>query len=54
MQFKLGWYAQPTFGNGDYPDLLKTQLQKKAGEVGLPGSPLPVFSAEEIKRNKGR
>jgi len=53
MQFKLGWYAQPTFGNGDYPDLLKTQLQKKAGEVGLPESPLPVFSAEEIKRNKG-
>ena len=54
MQFKLGWFANPIFGNGDYPDLLKAQLAKKAHEVGLPESPLPKFTKEEKRFNRGQ
>jgi len=52
-QFKLGWYANPIYGNGDYPEILKTQLANKAKEFGLPESPLPIFTAAEIAFNKG-
>lgn len=54
MQLKLGWWANPIFGNGDYPDTLKTQLESKAKELGLPTSPLPEFTEEEKLANKGR
>ena len=53
MQFKLGWFSNPIFGNGDYPAILKAQLAKKAKDLGLPGSPLPVFTEDEQRFNRG-
>ena len=50
----LGWYAQPVFGNGDYPQHLKDIAAKLAEKIGLPQSTLPVFTPEDIALNKGR
>ena len=50
---KLGWYAQPVFGNGDYPDALKKACADMATMAGEPTSSLPEFTAEEIALNKG-
>jgi lactase-phlorizin hydrolase len=53
MQFKMGWFTNPIFGNGDYPAILKAQLAKKAKEFGLPSSPLPVFTEDQKRLNRG-
>jgi len=53
-QFKFGWYANPIFGeSGDYPEVMKQQLEKKSKLLGLPESPLPSFTEEEKKMLKG-
>lgn len=43
IQFMLGWFASPIFGNGDYPEVMKTRA----------GSRLPSFSHQEIIDNRG-
>lgn len=54
FSLKLGWFAEPIFGkDGDYPALLKEQLQKKSKELGLPESMLPTFTDKEKKLQKG-
>ena len=50
---KLGWYAQPVFGNGDYPEAMKKACADLGAMAGAPASPLPEFTAEEIALNKG-
>jgi len=52
-QLKIGWFTNPIFGNGDYPTILKAQLASKAKELGLPASPLPVFTDDEKKFIRG-
>ena len=52
-QCKMGWFAEPIYGTGDYPEILKKQVKKKCLELGLEKSSLPEFTEEEIKRNKG-
>ena len=54
MLSKLGWFANPIYGDGDYPGVLKTQLEKKAKELGLETSPLPRFTPEQIHSNRGQ
>lgn len=53
MEFRLGVFANPIFGNGDYPALLKALFAKKAKELGLTQSPLQQFTKEEILLNRG-
>lgn len=54
LQFMLGWFAHPIFVDGDYPAVLKAQIEQKADECGPPGPPvLPVFTAEEKRRIRG-
>lgn len=52
-QFSLGWFANPVFGNGDYPDILKCQINNKSLEQGYNVSRLPVFTEEEKTMLKG-
>ena len=37
QEFWVGWFADPIYGNGDYPACMREQL----------GARLPTFSAEE-------
>jgi len=43
MDSQLGWFAEPIFGNGDYPESLKAQY----------GDDMPVFTTEEKAAVKG-
>lgn len=52
-QFNIGWYANPIFGNGDYPDVLKWQINNKSLEQGYNMSRLPVFTESEKEMLKG-
>ena len=54
MQFKLGWWACPIYGTGDYPEMFKQHLENVAKQFGMETSPLPKFTVDEIKDNKGK
>jgi len=54
QQMKVGWFCDPIFGNGDYPDTVKSQVAKAAEMLGLERSPLPEFSEEEKRYNRGK
>ena len=54
QQMKAGWFCNAIFGNGDYPDIMKAQLAKVAKMLGLDRSPLPQFTDEEKRYNRGR
>uniref|UniRef100_A0A672IFB0 Lactase n=1 Tax=Salarias fasciatus TaxID=181472 RepID=A0A672IFB0_SALFA len=54
LEFMLGWFAHPIFGAGDYPSILKTQIEEK--RAACPSSVpviLPTFTSEEVKRIAG-
>ena len=53
LQFKLGWFANPIYGNGDYPAVMRHTVDKRSRQEGKDKSRLPVFTVEEIKMNKG-
>lgn len=47
MEFKLGWYANPIYVNGDYPEIMKTMVAEKSAQQGYNTSRLPTFTEEE-------
>uniref|UniRef100_A0A3P8NVG0 Lactase n=1 Tax=Astatotilapia calliptera TaxID=8154 RepID=A0A3P8NVG0_ASTCA len=54
LQFMLGWFAHPIFVDGDYPAILKDQVEQK--KTACPDSvpaKLPVFTPTESKRILG-
>uniref|UniRef100_A0A668S0Y7 Lactase n=1 Tax=Oreochromis aureus TaxID=47969 RepID=A0A668S0Y7_OREAU len=54
LQFMLGWFAHPIFVNGDYPAILKDQVEQK--KTACPDSvpaKLPVFTPTESQRILG-
>lgn len=53
IDFKLGWYAHPILVNGDYPASMKEHIGNHSLKEGLTESRLPVFTPQEIARNKG-
>nr|XP_006006254.1 PREDICTED: lactase-phlorizin hydrolase [Latimeria chalumnae] len=53
IQFMLGWFAHPIFVNGDYPEILKTQIENKNLECGKVIGQLPAFTEEEKLYIKG-
>ncbi|KAJ8315740.1 hypothetical protein KUTeg_007890 [Tegillarca granosa] len=52
MQFMLGWFANPIFGNGDYPEVMKQQIADKSRKMGIPNR-LPEFTEQEKRDNLG-
>lgn len=53
-QFGLGLWANPIFGNGDYPDVIKWQVGNKSLEQGFSESRLPEFTDEQKEMLKGK
>ncbi|NXG44262.1 LPH hydrolase, partial [Psilopogon haemacephalus] len=47
LQFMLGWFAHPIFVNGDYPDILKAQIQETNQQCATTVAQLPLFTEEE-------
>jgi beta-glucosidase/6-phospho-beta-glucosidase/beta-galactosidase len=53
MLFDLGWFANPIYGDGDYPEIMKRQVAMKSQQQGFPRSRLPEFTDAEKKNIKG-
>ncbi|XP_015272598.1 PREDICTED: lactase-phlorizin hydrolase [Gekko japonicus] len=53
LHFMLGWFAHPIFVNGDYSDILKSQIQQNNQQCSSPIANLPVFSDKEKLLMKG-
>ncbi|NXU52243.1 LPH hydrolase, partial [Turnix velox] len=53
LQFMLGWFAHPIFVNGDYPDVLKAQIQETNQQCSTTMAQLPLFTEEEKSWMKG-
>lgn len=54
MQFKLGWFANPIFGDGDYPLVMRENVASKSQAQGFNTSRLPEFTPAEKVLNKGK
>ncbi|XP_007420866.1 klotho [Python bivittatus] len=46
LEFDIGWLAEPIFGTGDYPEVMRQWLRQK-NDLGFYNFQLPYFSAEE-------
>ncbi|KAK3085076.1 hypothetical protein FSP39_023890 [Pinctada imbricata] len=47
LQFDCGWFAHPIYVNGDYPQVMKDQIEEKSRLQGLANSRLPKFTDAE-------
>ena len=54
MQFKLGWFANAIYVNGDYPEVMKTKVAEKSQLEERDTSRLPEFTLEEKMKNLGK
>ncbi|XP_056412876.1 beta-klotho [Hyla sarda] len=52
LQFDIAWIAEPVFGSGDYPTLMRQYIITK-NQKGMTKSFLPYFTEEEKKSVKG-
>ncbi|XP_069833638.1 beta-klotho [Dendropsophus ebraccatus] len=52
LQFDIAWIAEPVFGSGDYPPLMRQYIITK-NQKGMTKSVLPYFTEEEKKLVKG-
>ncbi|KAF7241753.1 Lactase-phlorizin hydrolase [Varanus komodoensis] len=53
LHFMLGWFAHPIFVNGDYPDVLKSQIKEKNQQCSASVAELPVFTDTEKRSVNG-
>ncbi|XP_066430728.1 cytosolic beta-glucosidase-like [Eleutherodactylus coqui] len=53
LKFRLNWFAEPIYIDGDYPAVMKSEISRKSKEEGLMTSRLPEFTVEEKKMIKG-
>ncbi|XP_055981573.1 beta-klotho [Sorex fumeus] len=52
LQFELAWFADPLFGDGDYPRALREHLAERRRQ-GLSSAELPAFSDAERRLVRG-
>ncbi|XP_063059187.1 klotho [Engraulis encrasicolus] len=52
LAFKVGWFAEPVFGRGEYPPLMRRWLQHR-NSMDLISYQLPVFTEEERRLVRG-
>ena len=54
LQFVLGWFAEPIYGNGSYPEVMRSRISERSTLQGLNQSRLPVFTEKETELIKSR
>lgn len=54
IDFQFGWFANPIFGDGDYPDVMKRTIEAKSLAQNFKTSRLPSFTRDEKMNNKGK
>jgi len=54
MQWKLGWFANPVFNGGDYPQMMKEKIYENSMAAGLTQSRLPSFTEAEKAMLNGK
>nr|XP_006007832.2 PREDICTED: klotho [Latimeria chalumnae] len=52
LEFFIGWFAEPIFGSGDYPHVMRDWLRQRHS-IGLYDTYLPYFSDEDKKLIQG-
>ncbi|XP_069329291.1 lactase/phlorizin hydrolase [Eulemur rufifrons] len=53
LHFMLGWFAHPIFVDGDYPAILRAQIQQMNKQCPSPVAQLPEFTEAEKQLLKG-
>lgn len=53
-EFHCGWFQNPIFINGDYPEVMKEFIARKSLEQGLNVSRLPTFTEQQKTMLKGK
>ncbi|KAH0621363.1 hypothetical protein JD844_022550 [Phrynosoma platyrhinos] len=53
LHFMLGWFAHPIFVNGDYPNILKSQIEHMNQQCSPQIAKLPMFTEEEKRMVNG-
>ncbi|EPY80528.1 cytosolic beta-glucosidase [Camelus ferus] len=53
IAFQLDFFAKPIFIDGDYPEVVKSQVALMSKKQGYPSSRLPEFTEEEKKMIRG-
>ena len=53
MAFHLDFFAKPIFIDGNYPEVVKSQVALMSKKQGYPSSQLPEFTEEEKRMIKG-
>jgi beta-glucosidase/6-phospho-beta-glucosidase/beta-galactosidase len=54
MEFNLGWFANPIYSkDGDYPKVMRDNVNANSDKEGRSSSRLPTFTADEIKMIQG-
>lgn len=53
LAFHLDFFAKPIFIDGDYPEVVKSQIASMSKRQGYPSSRLPEFTEEEKRMIKG-
>ena len=50
LQFDAGWFLNPIYVNGNYPDIMIEKVAEKSRAQNFSKSRLPAFSEEEKRR----
>ncbi|XP_069134731.1 LOW QUALITY PROTEIN: lactase/phlorizin hydrolase-like [Argopecten irradians] len=53
LEFNIGWFAEPIFGNGSYPDVMIRRIADASKSMNLTKSRLPNFTDEQRKMITG-
>ena len=54
LQFILGWFAEPIYGTGNYPEIMRSRIAKRSNLQVSEKSRLPEFTDDEIRMIKGK
>ena len=54
LKFVLGWFAEPIYDSGNYPDIMHSRIARRSKVQGEKRSRLPEFTDDEIRLIKSK